>query len=35
MTLASELRERRVGLVLSAGFFGFFGHNGLLQALEN
>ncbi|MBK6514220.1 MAG: patatin-like phospholipase family protein [Polyangiaceae bacterium] len=33
-TLADALRGRRFGLVLSAGYFGFFGHAGLLAALE-
>jgi len=33
-SLASELRDKRVGLVLSAGYFGFFGHAGFLAALE-
>jgi NTE family protein len=33
-TLADLLRARRFGLVLSAGYFGFFGHAGLVAALE-
>lgn len=33
-TLAEVLRSRRFGLVLSAGYFGFFGHAGLVAALE-
>ncbi len=33
-TLADALRAQRFGLVLSAGYFGFFGHAGLLVALE-
>jgi NTE family protein len=33
-TLADALRHKRLGLVLSAGFFGFYGHAGLLLALE-
>jgi NTE family protein len=32
-TLAEALAGRRVGLVLSAGFFGFFGHAGFLSGL--
>lgn len=34
-TWAERLRGRRVGVVLSAGFFGFFGHAGFLRALED
>lgn len=34
-TLADALRTGRFGLVLSAGYFGFFGHAGLLAALED
>ncbi len=34
MRLIEELQGKRFGLVLSAGYFGFFGHAGLLQALE-
>src|SRR5690606_24931118 len=30
---ARELRGRRVGAVLSAGYFGFFGHAGFVAAL--
>jgi NTE family protein len=33
VTLAETLAGRRVGLVLCARFFGFYGHLGLLQAL--
>ncbi|NUP11058.1 MAG: patatin [Polyangiaceae bacterium] len=33
-TLADSLRGRRFGLVLSAGYFGFFGHAGVVAALE-
>jgi len=33
-TLASALSGQRVGLVLSAGFFGFYGHAGFLQGLS-
>src|SRR5271167_4096234 len=32
-TLQQALAGRRVGLVLSAGFFGFFGHAGFLAGL--
>lgn len=32
-TLADALAGRRVGLVLSAGFFGFYGHAGFLRGL--
>jgi NTE family protein len=32
-TLAERLRGRRVGLALASGFFGFFHHAGVLQAL--
>ncbi len=32
-TLLQALAGRRVGLVLSAGFFGFFGHTGFLAGL--
>jgi NTE family protein len=32
-TLLERLRGRRVGVVLSAGFFGFFGHAGFWKAL--
>lgn len=34
-TLADRLQGRQVGIVLSAGYFGFFGHVGFLQALED
>ena len=30
----TELRDKRVGLVFSSGFFGFFAHTGCLKALE-
>ena len=33
MNLA-ELQEKRVGLVFSSGFFGFFAHAGCLKAIE-
>lgn len=33
-TLAEELQGRRVGAVLSAGYFGFYGHAGFVAALE-
>lgn len=33
-TLQETLASRRFGLVLSAGYFGFFAHGGLLTALE-
>lgn len=33
MTLADQLRSKRFGLVLSAGYFGFFGHAGFVEAL--
>lgn len=33
-SLAAHLRGRRVGVVLSAGFFGFFGHVGFWKALS-
>ena len=33
-SLARQLDGKRVGVVLSAGFFGFFGHAGFLKALE-
>jgi NTE family protein len=32
-TLAAALSGQRVGLVLSAGFFGFYGHAGFLRGL--
>lgn len=34
-SLTEELRGKRVGLALSAGFFGFFAHAGLTRALED
>ncbi len=33
--LGAQLAARRFGLVLSAGYFGFFAHAGLLRALES
>ncbi len=33
MTLRERLEGRRLGLVLSAGFFGFYGHAGFLRGL--
>ena len=33
MTLLDRLRGRRVGVVLSAGYFGFYGHSGFVDAL--
>jgi NTE family protein len=33
--LAQTLRGKRFGLVLSAGYFGFFGHAGFVEALLN
>jgi NTE family protein len=33
-TLQQQLEGRRFGLVLSAGYFGFYGHAGFLQALH-
>lgn len=32
--LARELRDKRVGVVLSAGYFGFFGHAGFVAAMS-
>lgn len=32
--LAAALRDKRVGVVLSAGYFGFYGHAGFVAALE-
>lgn len=34
-TLRELLSGKRFGLVLSAGYFGFYGHAGFLQALES
>lgn len=34
LSLAKALRDKRVGVVLSAGFFGFYGHAGFYAALE-
>jgi len=33
-TLKEQLQGRRFGLVLSAGYFGFYGHAGFLQGLR-
>ncbi len=33
MTLREKLQGQRVGVVLSAGYFGFFGHAGFVEAL--
>ncbi len=33
ITLAQRLKGRRVGVVLSAGYFGFFGHTGFVDGL--
>ncbi len=33
--LGERLRGRRIGVVLSSGFFGFFGHAGFVEALLN
>ena len=33
-SLAETLQGKRVGLALSAGFFGFYAHAGMLAALE-
>jgi NTE family protein len=33
MTLLERLRGRRVGVVLSAGYFGFYGHAGFVEGL--
>lgn len=33
MTLAEALSGKRVGVVLSAGYFGFYGHAGFVQGL--
>ena len=33
-TLADELSGKRVGVVLSAGYFGFYSHAGFVRALE-
>ena len=32
--LADSLKNKRVGLALSGGFFGFFHHAGVLEALD-
>src|SRR5689334_13092234 len=32
-SIREQLQGKRFGLVLSAGFFGFYGHAGALQAL--
>ena len=34
MTLRAALEGKRVGVVLSAGYFGFYGHAGFVEALE-
>lgn len=34
MTLADRLRGTRFGVVLSAGYFGFYGHAGFVQGLS-
>ena len=33
MSLLERLRGRRVGVVLSAGYFGFYGHTGFVEGL--
>lgn len=33
MTLATALTGKRIGVVLSAGYFGFYGHAGFVQGL--
>lgn len=33
MTLAEALAGKRIGVVLSAGYFGFYGHTGFVQGL--
>ena len=33
MTLHDRLKGRRFGCVLSAGFFGFYGHAGFVDGL--
>ncbi len=33
-TLREALKGKRIGLVLSAGYFGFYGHAGFLQGFE-
>jgi NTE family protein len=35
MTLAEALEGKRVGVVLSAGYFGFYGHAGFLEGLAS
>lgn len=35
MSLLERLRGRRVGVVLSAGYFGFYGHAGFVEGLLN
>ena len=32
-TLLQHLEGKRIGLVLSAGYFGFYGHAGFLKGL--
>jgi NTE family protein len=34
-SMKDRLEGRRLGVVLSAGYFGFFGHAGFVQALED
>ncbi|MBF5042828.1 patatin [Aggregicoccus sp. 17bor-14] len=34
-TLHAQLASKRFGLVLSAGYFGFYGHAGFLQGLQD
>ncbi|MFN7133714.1 MAG: patatin-like phospholipase family protein, partial [Myxococcales bacterium] len=34
-SLATQLKGKKVGLVLSAGYFGFFGHAGFLRAVKD
>ena len=34
MTLADRLRAEPFELIMSSGFFGFFAHTGVVQALE-
>jgi NTE family protein len=35
VSIAAKLEDKRVGLCLASGFFGFFHHAGVLQALES
>ena len=32
--IAEDLKNKRIGVVFSSGFFGFFAHAGCLKALE-